>query len=107
MENSCIGQHWSLTHDNVVTGVPVNDWTVSLAPGQCLDIVPYEDDGYIIRPYGYRDKFAGDMQQKPMFPIVHNMADMEAVTVWMLTGEGRGYEIFERAEKLPEQSMNI
>ena len=106
VENSCIGQHWSLTHDNVVTGVPVNDWTVTLAPGQCLDIVPYEDDGYIIRPYGYRDKFAGDMQQRPMFPIVHNMSDMEAVTVWMLTGEGRGYEIFERAEKLSAEEIS-
>lgn len=106
VENSCIGQHWSLTHDNVVTGVPVNDWTVTLAPGQCLDIVPYEDDGYIIRPYGYRDKFAGSMQQRPMFPIVHNMADMEAVTVWMLTGEGRGYEIFERAEKLSAEAIS-
>ena len=40
IENSHIGPRWSLSHDNIVTGVPRNDWQISLAPGQCLDIVP-------------------------------------------------------------------
>ncbi len=42
IENSHIGPRWTLTHDNIVTGVPHNDWQVHLAPGQCLDIVPIE-----------------------------------------------------------------
>ena len=70
IENSCIGQRWTLTHDNVVTGVPHNDWQVNLAPGQCLDIVPIGDDTYAVRPYRITDRFDGAEQQRPQFPVV-------------------------------------
>ena len=40
IENSYIGKRWHLTHDHVITGVPENDWDISLEPGECIDVVP-------------------------------------------------------------------
>ena len=71
VENSCGGQHWTLTHDNIVTGVPQNDWAVSLAPGECLDVVPIGDDRYAVRRYRIDDRFDGAEQQRKQFPVVH------------------------------------
>lgn len=51
IENSIIGNHWHLTNNNIVTGVPQNDWHISLQPGECLDIVPIGENEYAVRPY--------------------------------------------------------
>ncbi len=51
VENSFIGPQWTLTHDNVVTGVPENDWQITLEPGECIDVVPVGDKDYEIRRY--------------------------------------------------------
>ena len=51
IENSYIGKHWHLTHDHVITGVPENDWDISLDPGECIDVVPVGDSDYEIRHY--------------------------------------------------------
>ena len=48
IENSHIGKRWKLTSENIVTGVPRNDWQITLAPGQCLDIVPVGDDRFAV-----------------------------------------------------------
>lgn len=51
IENSYIGKRWHLTHDHVITGVPENDWDISLEPGECIDVVPVGDSDYEIRRY--------------------------------------------------------
>ena len=52
IENSHIGKRWHLTHDHVITGVPDNDWDITLEPGECIDVVPVaKDAGYEIRRY--------------------------------------------------------
>lgn len=51
IENSHIGSRWKLTHDHVITGVPENDWDISLAPGECIDVVPVGETDYEIRRY--------------------------------------------------------
>ena len=51
IENSFVGSNWTLTHDNVVTGVPENDWTITLEPGECIDVVPVGDKDYEVRRY--------------------------------------------------------
>lgn len=61
IENSCVGEHWSLSRNNIITGVPHNDWHVVLMPGQCVDIVPVGENEMVIRPYGYEDKFRGPL----------------------------------------------
>ena len=51
VENSYIGPRWHLTHDHVITGVPENDWEISLEPGDCIDVVPVGDNDYEVRRY--------------------------------------------------------
>lgn len=85
IENSVVGKNWQLTECNVITGVPENDWELSLAPGQCVDIVPIGETQWVVRPYGYNDKFAGKMQQTPMFPVVDNIDDMGIALKAMLS----------------------
>lgn len=51
IENSFIGPKWHLTHDNVVTGVPENDWEITLEPGECIDVVPVGEKDIETRRY--------------------------------------------------------
>ena len=51
IENSHIGKRWHLTHDHVITGVPDNDWEMSLEPGECIDVVPVGNQDYEVRRY--------------------------------------------------------
>ncbi len=51
IENSWVGEHWTLTHDNIVTGVPKNDWELHLEPGECIDVVPVGEEDYEVRRY--------------------------------------------------------
>ena len=51
VENSYVGPRWHLTHDHVITGVPENDWEISLAPGECVDVVPVGEKDYEVRRY--------------------------------------------------------
>ncbi len=60
IENSCVGKGWTLTHDHVITGVPENDWNLSLAPGECIDVVPVGDQEYEIRRYHIDDRVNSD-----------------------------------------------
>ena len=59
VENSFVGRHWTLAHENIITGVPQNDWTIALKAGQCVDIIPVGEDEYCVRPYGFDDAFRG------------------------------------------------
>lgn len=62
IENSWIGKGWILAHENIITGVPENDWNITLRPGDCVDIVPVGEEGeYAVRPYGFDDKFRGSL----------------------------------------------
>jgi len=51
IENCHIGPRWHLTHDHVITGVPRNDWEISLEPGECIDVVPVGDSDFEVRRY--------------------------------------------------------
>ena len=55
IENSHVGSKWHLTHDNVITGVPRNDWDISLEPGECIDVTPVGDNDYEVRRYHITD----------------------------------------------------
>jgi len=81
VENSCIGPRWTLTRDHIVTGVPKNDWQVSLAPGQCIDIVPVGSDEYVVRCYHIDDRFDGDEQQHEQFPVLK----FDEIEPWLST----------------------
>ena len=61
IENSCVSEQWSLQNKHVITGVPENDWQIELREGQCVDIVPIGDRQWAVRPYGFNDKFRGQL----------------------------------------------
>ena len=65
IENSYIGKGWQLTHDNIVTGVPENDWNISLQPGECIDVVPVGENDYEVRRYRIDEAVDSlDMQER-------------------------------------------
>lgn len=59
IENSVVGGRWCLGQEQVITGVPENDWLVRLPSGVCLDLVPVDEDRWCVRVYGFRDDFRG------------------------------------------------
>ena len=64
IENSCISEGWTIARENIITGVPENAWQIELREGQCIDIVPIGEDEWVVRPYGFNDKFKGDIRQE-------------------------------------------
>ena len=93
IENSCIGPRWTLTHDNIVTGVPENDWNITLQPGECLDIIPIGETRYCVRRYQIDDKFTGAAQQEKRFPVLESLEllesldNLEGIAVGFLSAE--------------------
>ena len=98
IENSWVGEQWTVSHENIITGVPENDWRICLQPGQCIDVVPIGDDQWVVRPYRYDDKFAGDEQTKPQFPVFNNLAD---AGIWL-----ERYLDASSEEQNPDSSVN-
>lgn len=86
IENSHVGPCWTISHDNIITGVPRNDWHLSLGAGQCVDVVPVGEGSFAVRPYRIGDKFAGEEQQRRQFPVVADVAEMGLVLASMLAG---------------------
>lgn len=103
IENSHISKGWKLASDHIITGVPANDWEVSLSQGQCVDIVPVKDDAYAVRIYNIDDRFAGEEQKRPQFPVVTDIEEMGRVVKAMLEGNAdlSGYELLS-AEKISD-----
>jgi len=65
IENSYVGPRWTLTHDNIVTGVPENDWNITLQPGECIDVVPVGEKEFEVRRYHIDDAVdSREMQEK-------------------------------------------
>jgi len=61
IENSWVGPYWGITRNNIITGVPENNWEINLAEGVCVDVVPLGEKEYVLRPYGFNDAFRGDL----------------------------------------------
>lgn len=112
IENSYISEGWSISQKNIITGVPENNWNITLAPGQCIDIVPMGETQYVVRPYGFNDRFAGEEQQRSQFPIVDNIDEAGLVLRYMLHQEtegedkGKGKAIYEKAQKISAEQIS-
>ena len=61
IENSDVGKDWTLRGQQIVTGIPENDWKLSVPQGVCIDVVPLRETEYVARPYGYNDLFKGNI----------------------------------------------
>ena len=81
IENSWVGEHWTLASEIIITGVPRNDWHLTLKAGDCIDVVPVGEDEWVVRPYRFDDTFAGEAQQERRFPVVKTADEMERFLV--------------------------
>lgn len=61
IENSYVAEEWSLTSENIITGVPKCNISLSLPKGVCVDVVPVDDEYLVARVYGFHDKFRGNL----------------------------------------------
>lgn len=120
IENSYIGADWTLNSENIITGVPQNNWQLTIEKGQCLDIVPMSEGGWAVRPYGFRDPHPQWLMERVgqndcknpqedahIYPIVNNTDDMEKVAAWMLGKEcEEGRQIWESAKKVAADEIS-
>lgn len=67
IENSHVPKSWTLAENNVITGVPENDWKLKLEKGKCIDLVPLEKNNYVVRAYGFTDVFRGGWKNDSTF----------------------------------------
>ncbi len=58
VENSHIPASWKIASENILTGVPENNWALELEDGACLDFLPVGEKT-ALRTYGYSDAFRG------------------------------------------------
>ncbi len=59
IENAVLPESWQLLREHVLTGIPANDWQISVPPGICIDAVPLTDGRTGWRVYGIDDVFRG------------------------------------------------
>lgn len=64
IENSFVGEHWTLGKRQIVTGVPRNNWMLTLPDGVCIDVVPLDKQKWVVRPYGFDDVFKGELKDE-------------------------------------------
>ncbi len=76
IENSYVGEHWTIAKKHIITGVPENNWNIDLQEGDCIDIIPVGEKEYCARVYGFYDKFAGDAQQEKRFPVTSDIDEL-------------------------------
>ena len=114
IENSYVGRGWKIDRRHVITGVPENDWMLTVPSGVCIDVVPIGEKGWAARPYGFDDTFRGasadkntvfmgrpvsewaeergirleafdDLQRAPLFPVCENVEELGMVMRWMVS----------------------
>ena len=61
IENSTVPATWQIASEHVLTGIPANDWSLQLESRQCLDILAVGDRDFAVRPYGFDDRFKGEI----------------------------------------------
>ncbi len=118
IENSYIGENWTLRSQQIITGVPENNWNLSLPEGICVDVVPIGETNWAARPYGFNDLFKGalsdvstlfmgkpiltwamergitlsgdeDIQNAPLFPVCQTVDELGKMLRWMITEPDR------------------
>ncbi len=85
IENSHIPSTWKLSSENVLTGIPENNWNLTLGKGQCINVLPVDDHQFIAQVYEYA------AEQTPASSCYcENLAELELALKAMLSGEREG-----------------
>lgn len=64
IENSHIGEGWSIGRNNIITGMIGLPHGISCRDGLCIDVVPVGEEGWAVRPYHINDTFKGELAQE-------------------------------------------
>jgi len=95
IENSHIGPKWTLTRDNIVTGVPKNDWTMTLQPGECIDVVPIGEQDYEVRHYHIDDAVdSSEMQDKANLNRLFSQREAFRSANWVALAKNWEHSVF-------------
>lgn len=106
IENSFLGKDWHISQCNIITGVPENNWHIELNRNQCVDIVPYDEKQYVVRPYGFDDRFAGAEQQEQKFPIANSIEEAGRLLAYMLGQDDDAANLYSEAEKISAEQVS-
>ena len=114
IENSHVGRCWKIDSRHIITGVPENDWKLTVPKDVCIDVVPIGEKEWAARPYGFTDTFKGayadnntlfmghsvarwakergislepftDLQRAELFPVCGSMEELGLVMRWMVS----------------------
>lgn len=83
IENSWISSGWKISNNHVLTGIPKNNWNVNLPAGMCVDVVPIGTTDYALRIYNFNDRFDGDEQFLPKFPVCHSINELGTLLMFL------------------------
>jgi galactokinase/mevalonate kinase-like predicted kinase len=107
IENAVVPADWQLESEHVLTGIPDNRWGLSLARGVCLEGVPVEGGGWVLRAYGIDDAFSGALGDPRTLwmgrPFVEWLR--EHGLTWETSGLDPAMDI-QRAPLFPEVSLD-
>ena len=110
IENSFVGKNWKLHHKTIVTGVPVNDWTLDVPAGVCVDVVPMDETAYVARPYGFEDAFKGALEHAETTylgkPVMEWMSDRDlSLDMFERTDDLQAVRIFPVTDSVEELGL--
>ncbi len=83
IENSWISSGWKISNNHVLTGIPKNNWNDNLPAGMCVDVVPIGISDYALRIYNFNDRFDGDEQFLPKFPVCHSIDELGTLLMFL------------------------
>lgn len=64
IENSFIDESWQINNNHIITGIPEGVKTICLPSMICIDVIPYDDKQFIVRPYHILDNFSGSVNEQ-------------------------------------------
>lgn len=104
IENSYISPTWQLQNKHIITGAPVNNWTLTVPEETCLDFIPVGDGtDWCVRVYNFynpqlprrgtgadRIYAAPDWFNEPVYPVF-NEADLSSEIIQGLIDQPFNY----------------
>lgn len=82
IENSYIGEEWSICRNNIITGMIGLPGGIACRDGLCIDVAPVGEEGWAVRPYHINDTFKGALNGENTLwmqtPLAHWLQNHES-----------------------------
>jgi len=89
VENCYLPKGWSFKQNHIFTGIPKNNWTITVPDGICIDMVPIGEKSYGLRIYDIKDPFKGKWQDKQTIWLGQSFCD------WLKERGFKGESLFD------------